>query len=438
MGLKIVTIGGGSSYSPELIEGLIARHDVFPVTELCFVDIEAGKERLEIIVALAQRMIEHAGITMKVTSSLNRKEALVNADFVTTQFRVGQLAARMQDEAIPFSHHVLGQETNGPGGLFKGLRTIPIIIELCHEMEEICPTAWLINFTNPAGMITEAVVRHTNFKRFIGLCSGPLHLKHDIMDLFAIKEENRVYVEFVGLNHLIFAKRVFVDGVDRTSEAVDLFSQDIDQASLKNIANLPWNTDFIGALNMIPMSYLKYYYKQREMLHHGIEEAATVGTRAQQVKAVELALFERYKDPTLNIKPAELEARGGAYYSDAACELMVSIFTNRGDIQTLNVKNNGAILGLDTEAAVEVNCVVTSHGPMPITTGSLPTAVHGLVQQIKSFEILACEAAIEGDYNKALLAMTINPLVDSDEIAQVILDELFAVHAQDLPRFQTK
>ena len=164
-GLKIVTIGGGSSYTPELVEGFIKRHKELPVSELWLVDIEAGKEKLEIVGNLAKRMVKKAGIDMKIYLTLDRKEALRGADFVTTQLRVGLLDARIKDERIPLSHGVIGQETNGAGGLFKALRTIPVIFDILKDVEELCPNAWVINFTNPTGIITEAVFRYTKFKK---------------------------------------------------------------------------------------------------------------------------------------------------------------------------------------------------------------------------------------------------------------------------------
>ncbi|MFF2858004.1 6-phospho-beta-glucosidase, partial [Peribacillus sp. NPDC058002] len=176
-GLKIVTIGGGSSYTPELIEGFIKYHEKLPVSEIWLVDIEAGKEKLEIVGNLAKRMIEKAGVNIEVHLTLDRKKALKGADYVTTQLRVGQLAARALDERIPLKHGVIGQETNGPGGLFKAFRTIPVILDIAHEMEELCPEAWLINFTNPAGMVTEAVLRHSNISKIIGLCNVPIGME---------------------------------------------------------------------------------------------------------------------------------------------------------------------------------------------------------------------------------------------------------------------
>lgn len=434
-GIKIATIGGGSSYTPELIEGFIKRYHELPVSELWLVDIEVGREKLEIVGALAKRMVEKAGLPIKIELTLDREEALKNADFVTTQFRVGLLDAREKDEMIPLKYNVIGQETNGPGGLFKGLRTIPIILDIVRDMEKLCPDAWLINFTNPAGMVTEAVLRHSNMKKVVGLCNGPIGIERGIAEILNVPS-TEIYVEFTGLNHMVFAKRIFHKGVDVTKAVITLMTEkEKDTVSLKNIADFDYEPEFFKKLNMIPIGYLRYYYKTSQMLDDQKRAYKEEGTRAQVVKTVESNLFELYKDNDLAIKPPQLEERGGAYYSEAACNLINSIYNDKRDIQTINTQNNGAILDIDPKSAVEVNCVITKHGPIPLVTGELPVAIKGIVQQIKSFERIAAEAAVTGDYETALLAMTINPLVSTDIDAKHMLDELLEAHKEYLPNF---
>lgn len=434
-GLKIATIGGGSSYTPELIEGFIKRYDELPVSEIWLVDIEAGKEKLEIVGALAKRMIAKANLPIKVVLTLDRRAALKEADFVTTQFRVGQLDARAKDERIPLKYHTIGQETNGPGGLFKGLRTIPVILEICEEMLELCPDAWLVNFTNPAGMVTEAVLRYSKLTKVVGLCNGPIGIEKGIAEVLDVAQE-RIYVEFTGLNHMVFAKRIYLDGQDVTGKVMSLMTTEAgNTVSLKNIEDLGWQPEFLKKLGMVPIGYLRYYYQTSLMLAEQLAAAETEGTRAEVVKRVEHELFELYKDEHLAIKPPQLEQRGGAYYSEAACNLIYSIYTDKRDIQTVNTRNNGAIADIDPDSAVEVNCVITKQGPIPLVTGELPVPIKGLVQQIKSFERTAAEAAVTGDYETALLAMTINPLVPSDTDAKAMLDELLEAHAAYLPQF---
>ncbi|MED4227695.1 6-phospho-beta-glucosidase [Neobacillus cucumis] len=433
-GIKIVTIGGGSSYTPELVEGFIKRYDELPIRELWLVDIPAGQEKLNIVGTLAKRMIEKAGLPIEVHLTLNRREALKDADFVTTQFRVGLLDARAKDERIPLKYNVIGQETNGPGGLFKGLRTIPVILDICKDMEELCPDAWLVNFTNPAGMVTEAVLRYSNIKKVVGLCNVPIGIRMGVAKMLDVAPE-QVHVDFAGLNHMVYGLDVRVDGKSVLDQVLVEMGKPENALTMKNIPGLTWEPEFLLGLGAIPCGYHRYYYKTQQMLERELEEAGTTGTRAEVVKRVETELFELYKDPNLAIKPPQLEKRGGAYYSDAACNLINSIYNDKRDIQPVNTRNNGAIASIPNDSAVEVNCVITKEGPKPIAVGDLPVQVRGLVQQIKSFERVAAEAAVTGDYNTALLAMTINPLVPSDKVAKQILDEMLEAHKEHLPKF---
>lgn len=434
-GLKIATIGGGSSYTPELVEGMIKRYEELPVRELWLVDIPEGEEKLQIVGALAKRMVERAGVPIEIHLTLDRRAALDGADFVTTQFRVGQLEARAKDERIPLKYGVIGQETNGPGGLFKGLRTIPVILEICREMEELCPDAWLVNFTNPAGMVTEAVLRYSNISKVVGLCNVPIGMRMGVAQMLGVEPE-RVHIDFAGLNHMVYGLNVYLDGKKITRELIDLMSgEEGTGLTMKNIVDLGWEKEFIQALGVLPCPYHRYYYQTEKMLKHELEAAEREGTRAEVVKKVEAELFAMYKDPNLAVKPPQLEKRGGAYYSDAACSLISSIYNDKRDIQPVNIRNNGAIASIPDDSAVEINCVITREGPLPVAIGDLPVAVRGLVQQIKSFERVAAEAAVTGDYRTALLAMTINPLVPSDTVAKQILDEMLEAHKPYLPQF---
>lgn len=435
-GLKVATIGGGSSYTPELIEGFIKRYHEFPLSELWLVDIEEGKEKLEIVGNLAKRMVQKAGLPINVHLTLDRRAALKDADFVTTQFRVGLLEARAKDERIPLKYGVLGQETNGPGGLFKGLRTIPVILDICEEMEELCPEAWLINFTNPAGMVTEAVLRYSNIDKVVGLCNVPIGMEMGIAKLLNV-EHSRIRIDFAGLNHMVYGLDVFVDGVSVKDKVMNLLTDPNYTGFVKNIPGYGWEPEFLQALDVLPCPYHMYYYKTKTMVDKDIENAEKEGTRAEVVQRLEKELFELYKDENLAIKPPQLEKRGGAYYSDAAVRLITSIYNDKGDIQPVNTMNRGAIASIPYESAVEVSCMITKDGPRPITVGDLPVPVRGLVQQIKSFERIAAEAAVTGDYNTALLALTINPLTPSDKIAKAILDEMLDAHKEHLPKFFT-
>lgn len=431
-GLKIVTIGGGSSYTPEIVEGFIKRHDELPVSELWLVDIEEGKEKLKIVGELAKRMVKKAGIDMKIHLTLDRREALKDADFVTTQIRVGFLDARIKDERIPLSYGVIGQETNGAGGLFKALRTIPVILDIIKDMQELCKDAWLINFTNPAGIVTQAVFKYTNFKRFVGLCNVPIGVKKSIEKALNL-EKGGLDIEFAGLNHMVYGLKAYIDGKEATKEAIEAFINET--SSMKNIKNIPFEPNFIRALGVIPCPYHRYYYKTSTMLEEELQQYKEGKCRAEAVKKLEKDLFELYKDEKLDIKPPQLEKRGGAYYSDAACNLINSIYNDKRDIQVVNTLNKGAIADLEYDDTVEISSIITKEGPRPIAVGKLPTAISGLIYQMKCFEKLAGEASVTGDYDIAYKALATNPLIPSDDIAKKILDEMLEAHKKYLPLF---
>lgn len=431
--LKIVTIGGGSSYTPELIEGFIERYEEFPINELWLVDIPESSDKLRIIEKLSKRMVNKAELPIKIHTTFDRREALENADFVTTQIRVGKLNARIKDEKIPLKHDVIGQETIGPGGLFKAFRTIPVILDICKDMEELCPNAWLINFSNPAGMVTEAVLRFSNIERTVGLCNVPIGMKMGIAKVLDI-DPKRIHIDFVGLNHLVYGIDVYLDGVLITDKVINKITKE-KSITMENIRGFDWQPEFIEALGVLLCPYHRYYYKKIEMLKDAKEAAGQTGTRAEVVQRTEKELFELYKDPSLVEKPEQLQKRGGAYYSDAACNLMSSIYNNKCDIQTVNTKNRNIIEGLPYDSAIEISSVITKEGPVPLNFKELPIEVKGLIQKVNSFERIAVEAAVTGDYQKALLAMTINPLVPSDKVAKKILDEMLVVHKENLPQF---
>ena len=434
-GIKIVTIGGGSSYTPELVAGLIKRYDDLPVRELWLVDIEAGKEKLEIVSDLAKRMVAKAGVPIEIHATLNRREALPGADFVTTQLRVGQLDARIKDERIPLKHGYIGQETNGAGGMFKGLRTIPVILNINEDIAELCPDAWMINFTNPSGMVEEALLRYGKTKKVIGLCNIPIIMEMEIAKGLDV-DPSRIRIDFAGLNHMVFGLKVYLDGTDITAGVIGKIAEGEINIFAKNVDDITWSPEFIKGLGVIPCPYHRYYFQKKAMLDTELEEFSKGETRGEVVHRLEKDLFKLYKDPNLDSKPPQLEERGGAYYSDAACRLISSLYNDKKDIQPVNVRNNGAIAGIPDDSAVEVSCMITKEGPKPLTMGELPVEINGLIQQIKSFERVVIKAAITGDYDTALVAMTINPLVQSERMAKVLVDELLEAHKNYLPQFK--
>ena len=429
--LKIATIGGGSSYTPELVEGFLKRMDELPVGELWLVDVPEGLEKQEIVAGLARRMAQKVGADLKIVSTLDRRAALKDADFVTTQFRVGFLEAREKDERIPVSHHVIGQETNGAGGMFKALRTIPVILDICREMDELCPDAWLINFTNPSGINTEAVMRYTKRRRMIGLCNNAINMRAELAKQLKLPEE-QVDVHFAGINHMVFALNAIADGKDHLPEILRKMEEEAEESE----GVTPYVKGFLTKLGALPCAYLRYYIKTDEMLAQ-LEKAAAEGKlRAQEVKRIETELFKKFSDPNLDIKPPELALRGGARYSDAACNLISSLYNGKGDVQVVNILNTGKpIPSLPEDCVVEISARITKDGPVALPVGDPPETALGIIRHLLAFQKLAEDAAVTGDYDTALQAMVVNPLVPGDRIAKVLLDELLEAHQKYLPQF---
>ena len=425
--LKFAVIGGGSSYTPELIEGIAKRRDSLPVGELWLVDVDMGREKVKIIGDLTRRMLKKAGADIDVHVTFNRREAIEHADFVLTQFRVGGLEARAKDERIPLKYDIIGQETTGPGGYFKALRTVPVILDICRDIKECSDNAWLINFTNPSGIISEAILNYTDV-RGIGLCNIPICVKRDAAKQLGV-DPSRVDAEFIGLNHMSFVSKITLDGKDLLPGLLHDDDARLNTV-LEKLSDLGWDPDFIRELGMLPNPYHRYYYANRYMLAQEKHDAETIGTRAQQVMEIERKLFEQYKDPNLDVKPKELEKRGGAYYSEAAVSLIDAIYNDKQEIHTVNVKNNGAIDNLPDDAVIEVNAVVGRDGAKPIHIGAMPTQVAGIVQEVKAYEKLAVKAAVTGSHATALAAMMANPFVNDIETGKKLLDEMIEANGE--------
>lgn len=427
--LKVAVIGGGSSYTPELIEGFILNYATFPVTEIVLVDIQEGFHKLSIVGELARRMIARSGLPIELSLTLDRRSALTDASFVTTQMRVGRLEARGWDETIPLKYGMIGQETTGPGGMMKALRTIPVLLEVARDMEELCPDAWLLNFTNPAGMVTEAIHKHSRIKS-IGLCNSPIAAYKWLSELYQVPIE-RIYCEFAGLNHLHWISTITIDGESKLPELL----ANRDGYSASNVPQYDWNATLLSSLGAIPSYYLKYFYLHREILAEQQDAAARGETRAETVQRLEDELFELYKDVELAEKPKQLELRGGAYYSEAAVRLMNSLYNDSGDIQTLNVPNRGILDFLPDDACIEVNCKVHKDGPVAMPVTVVPEAAKGLIHAVKTYEGLAIKAAVTGCRATALLALAHHPLVPSVNAAEAMLDEMLEQNKAYLPGF---
>ncbi|TJY42884.1 6-phospho-beta-glucosidase [Cohnella pontilimi] len=433
--LKVAVMGGGSSYTPELVEGFIKNHSVFPVRDLYLVDIEPGRQKLETVGNLAKRMIEKAGVPINLHLTFDRREAIEGADFITTQMRIGMLDARSRDEKIPLKYGLIGQETTGAGGFAKALRTVPVVLDIAKDIKELAPDAFMINFTNPAGIVTEAVLKYSGI-RTMGLCNLPIGTRMQIAKLCEV-DVSKVDIEMFGINHLNWTTRIVVDGVDITSNVLNK-AAGASGLTMKNIPDFGWDAEFLQSVGALPCGYHRYYYmkdKAFEDMNKKFLEKGT--TRADDVKKVEAELFELYKDPNLAIKPPQLEQRGGAYYSEAAVNLIKSIYNNTRDIQTVNVRNNGIIPFLPDDVSVEVNCVIDSQGAHPVQIASpISPQIRGLLQVVKAYEELAVKAAAEGDYLAGLQALTIHPLVGTAELAKKLLDEIISANKEYLPQFK--
>jgi len=421
MGVKVAVVGGGSTYTPELVEGFVTRGDRLTVDELALLDIDA--ERLAIVGGLAERMLRRAGWSGRLVLTGDRDRALEGAGFVLVQLRIGGQAARFSDETIPPRYGCIGQETTGPGGFAKALRTVPVVLELAEETARRgAPDAWFVDFTNPTGLVTQALLDEGH--RALGLCNVAIGFQRRFAAHFGVGPE-RVQLEHVGLNHLTWERKVHVDGVDRLPEllegSMDLVSDEVD---------LP--AELIRAVGAIPSYYLHYYYRTAQVLH---EQRNGKKTRAEEVMEIEAGLLELYKDPLLDTKPALLEERGGAFYSDAAAALVASLHAGTGDVQVVNLRNDGAIPGLPDDAVVEIPAVIDRDGAHPLPVAPLEPDMLALVEHAKGYEILAARAAVTGDRRIALRALMSNPLVGDFDVARPLLEALLGANRGYLPRF---
>ncbi|WP_368791259.1 6-phospho-beta-glucosidase [Companilactobacillus farciminis] len=435
--LKMVTIGGGSSYTPELIEGYIKRQDQLPIKEIWLVDIPEGEKKLNIVGNMAKRMVKAAGLDWEVHLTLDRREALKDADFVSTQFRVGLLEARVKDERIPGSYGLLGQETNGAGGIFKAFRTVPVILDIVKDMKELCPDAWLINFTNPSGMITEAIQQYGKWDKVIGLCNVPVMAMMNEPATIG-KELKDLTYKFAGIDHFHWHRVWDNSGKEVTMDIINKMYDGSETGLPKNIFDVKFFREQLNQMKMIPCGYHRYYYRQTEMLNHSLEEFDQNKTRAQEVMRIEHELFTLYQDPNLDHKPKQLAERGGAHYSDAACEAIASIYGDKKTHMVVSTLNRGALPDLPSDHTVEVSSIITASGALPLTFGHFQPAERGWIQLMKNMELVIDEAAVTGDYGLALQAFIMNPLIPSGQAAKDLLDEMLVANKKYLPQFADK
>ena len=432
--MKVAVIGGGSSYTPELVEGLLTGNP--EVAEISLMDI-AG-EKLAIVGGLAQRMASAAGGSTRITLTGERAQALDGADIVVTQLRVGGLEARILDEKIPLAYDLIGQETTGVGGMFKALRTIPVILEIKAEMAQRCPQAWLLNFTNPSGLICEAL-RMAGHERYLGLCNYPLTVKMRAAQALGVSEE-RVTLDYFGLNHLSW-NRVLLDGQDVTGDLLQLI---INNPEYYELSGYHFPAEKLLEWRLIPSGYLRYYYYHQQMLR---EQHQADFTRGEKVKQLEAILLKEYADINLHEKPAGLQQRGGAWYSTAALRVIRDLCSVNGGIHVLNVLNKQSIALLSPDCIVEVPSLISSSGVQ-----SEPGIINGngemrggfrpakdiieLLQRVKAYELTAASAAIAGSRELAATALRQHPLLDKHHRAiPALLESMFNAHREYLPTF---
>lgn len=416
--MKMTIIGAGSVYTPELIEKLSAFRDRFPVTEIVLMDVD--EERLRVMEGFCRRYMAHLSFPVKLSATTDLDKAVYGAEFVSTQIRVGLNRCRVLDERIPLSHGLIGQETTGAGGFAKALRTIPKMLEIAHSVEKNTDNAWIINYTNPTGIVAEAVNRYSK-ANIVGLCAGGLNVRYLAQTALNI-EPHRVNYDIAGLNHLSFSYNIHIDNRPVTEEEFDA------------LAKAVWAVDpeLIKAIGAIPIGYLQYYFHTNRKVKE-LQEAPQ--TRGEQVLELEKEIYAQFSDPQCCDKPAALLKRGGGGYSDVAIGVMDALY-NGTTLQTVgNIPNRGTLSFLDDDAVIETPILVDRSGIRGVRVGEPPKAVQGLIKAVKTYEQLTVEAAYTGDKMKAVMALTMHPLVKDYDLAKTLVDEIIAAHPEYLGYF---
>ncbi len=429
--MKVAVIGGGSTYTPELVNGFLARADRFPLTELWLMDILP--ERLEIVGGFARRMVRAAGAPFAVHLTTDLRQAVRGARYVITQLRVGGMPARRADEYLGRRHGLVGQETTGVGGMAKALRTIPVILRIAGDMRALAePGALLVNFTNPAGLVTQALAHYAPDVPAVGVCNAPYHAKMGFLRL--LKERagldiapERAELDTLGLNHLTWHRGLTVDGEDLWPTVMAAYI-----AEQKASPHPAWDIPTLASLQMIPNYYLEYfYYTDRKIA----AQEQWPPSRAEQVMAIEERLLQQYAEPDRVQPPEDLMQRGGAYYSTVATQLLNAHHNDLGETHVANVRQGGAVPGWPEDWVLEMPCRVSRAGVQPLPAEPLPPVCFGLVAQVKQYELLTVEAAVHGDRNAAYQALLAHPLGPSADRVQAVLDDLLETHRDFLPQF---
>jgi 6-phospho-beta-glucosidase len=428
--MKVSVIGGGSTYTPELVGGFLERHATFPLSELWLMDIDA--ERLQVVGGFANRMVKERGAPFKVVLTQDRRTAVAGAAYVTTQLRVGHMAARRADEYLCRRHGLIGQETTGVGGMAKALRTIPVLLELADDMRELAPGALLVNFTNPSGLVTQALSRYAPDVPTAGVCNSPFNAKMQLLRLAekALGQQiapERAELNTLGLNHLTWHRGFKLDGEEMWPRVLEGYL-----AGLRADPAPEWDVRLIEALRMIPNYYLEYYYDTEQAV---ARQAQWPPSRAEVVMEVERELLRQYADPALTTPPPELMKRGGAYYSTVATQLLNAHYNDLGETHVVNARQGGAVPGWPADWVLEMPCRVDRAGIHPLPAEPLPPVCFGLLAQVKAYELLTVEAAVHGDRTAAYQALLAHPLGPSAAKVQAVLDDMLETNRAYLPRF---
>ena len=428
--MKIAVIGGGSTYTPELVNGFLARADGLGLRELWLMDIDPA--RLAVVGGFAQRMAAAAGAPFRVVLTDDRRAAIAGAAYVVTQLRVGMMPARRGDEYLGQRHGLIGQETTGVGGMAKALRTIPVLLDIAADMRATAPGALLANFTNPAGLVTEALSRYAPDVPAVGVCNVGITTQMRLLDeverLTGRRvEPERTRLNTLGLNHLTWHRGFTVDGEELWPSIMAAAAE-----RARTEPQPEWDAATLESLGMLPNYYLQYFYYTDHKL---AEQAQWPPSRAEQVMAIEDGLLRQYADPALTAPPAELMQRGGAYYSTLATQLIDSHANDRGEVHVVNTRNDGAVADWPADWVLELPARVDRAGIHPLPAAPLPPAVFGLLAQVKMYELLTVEAAVHGDRRAAYQALLAHPLGPAADQVGAVLDDLLETNRQWLPQF---
>lgn len=416
--MKLAVVGGGSTYTPELIDGFARLRDSLPVEELALIDPDA--HRLGLVGGLARRIFAKQGHPGRIVTTSELEEGVAGADAVLLQLRVGGQAARNQDETWPLECGCIGQETTGAGGLAKAMRTVPVVLDIAERVRRAAPDAWIIDFTNPVGIVTRALLQAGH--KSVGLCNVAIGFQRRFAGKLGVAPE-QVHLDHVGLNHLTWERGVRIGGPDGKDVLPELLAEHGDSIA----ADLHLPRTVLDRLGVVPSYYLRYFYAHDEV----VRELRTSPSRASQVAAMERELLEMYGDPALDEKPALLAKRGGAFYSEAAVALASSLLRAAhipaaGDVQVVNTYNNGTLPFLPDDAVIEVPAAVDGQGARPLPVPPVEPLYAGLIANVTAYEDLALDAALRGGRDRVFTALLAHPLVGQYDLAEQLTDRLIA------------